>query len=101
MDHDQQHYAQVAEACTELATKIPNTFTNEKIIGGDDASLPLTLRQLDSNEITVETNRVSIMIHDSRLGFGIVWEQNNSNDIPSRWELATYEENMRKVVFSK
>ena len=100
MSHDQNYYAQVAKACDELLTKIPNSFTNGQVVSGDDKSLPLVLRQLNATKITIGTNRVWIVISDSRFGFGIVWEPSDYDNAAAPWELTTYAEGMRKVVFS-
>jgi hypothetical protein len=100
MKHDQAYYAQVATACDELRVKIPTSFTNGQVIQGDNESLPTILRQLNANKIEIETNRVSIMVHDSRLGFGIVWEPSNYDNVDAPWVLQTYAEDIRKVVYS-
>ena len=100
MNQNQQYYAQVAGGCDELLAKVPTSFTNGQAIKGDNESIPAILRQLSANEITLETNRIHILIHDSRLGYGIVWELSDYNNTAAPWELTTYAEGMRKVVFS-
>jgi len=98
LKRDQRYYSEFARACDSILAQHPvgtNLFIRIPVT---DVSVPLIIQNLHPAKIGVESNRVDIVIGDSRAGFGIVWEQ--PFDAPTNvWALDTYAESLLRTAY--
>lgn len=74
-------------------------FLFKRKILGDDESLPPIIRNLKSNYILFDPDRVFISFGDGRMGWAIICEPNHQDD--SIWDLATNGDGFGQVIFSR
>jgi len=95
---NQSYYAQLVGACDKVMAQLPNGTTEERKIPGNDESLPLVVRDLHPAYVLVKTNAMFIKIGEGRGSYGITWYLSDAQR--SLWQMETYAEGRRQVVFS-
>jgi hypothetical protein len=99
MDKGQKYYVELSRACDTVLQQHPRG-TNEFIaLSGEDASLPSVIRDLHSNRITVENQRLWMVIGGSRDGFGVAWERDESR--MNLWRLIVYPDGEPRVAYAE
>ena len=113
LKRDQNYYAQIALACSNLLSQLPPSSTNEYKelkIAGSDPSLPPILRDLHATHIrsisgfmdgsNSYSGGVAIDFGVTRTGWAIVWERNDYGRGNTPWELYVNSEGGPKIVYS-
>ena len=95
MGRSDAYFQDFANACDNLAVEATNTWRAP----GNSLSLPPILRKLNAEFVEISTNRVFIGVGIGRAGYGIIWEQDDSD--PALWELRTNAEGLQKVLVTR
>jgi hypothetical protein len=111
-NHDKGYYSRIAAGCDMLLSRT-NRTSDWWILNGDDGSLPVALRNLNSTIIKVaklqpmgkpmETNSFSaviIVFGEGRPDFVVSWEQNDYGNGHRPWELSAVADGESAVVFT-
>jgi|SRR5688572_30701050 len=99
MHKSERYYSELARACDSVLAAHP-LGTNEFIrISGTDPSLPERIRDLQPSRVTISSNRVHLMVGVGRGGFGISWEQDETQ--PNVWTINTFAESLQRVAYAE
>ena len=93
--HNKSYFKQVAEECERLRSQ-SNSGMSKRRIEGNDPSLPLIIRRMRPEYLSIGTNYVSIVVDSGNLGWGVLWEQCADKS----WDLSACGEDLRTPVFS-
>ncbi len=98
MGRSQVYYAQLAGACNSLIAQSRMGANGELRLPGTNETLPPLIRDLHPANVLVKTNGVLIRIGEGRGGYGITWYSEDT--AAGLWQLETFAEGTRRVVFS-
>jgi hypothetical protein len=98
-NRDSDYYKKIADSCDELLRTAPATVLDGRELHANDIHLPLSLKALRPDFLSLTTNRVYISVGVGRGAYGIAWQK--SHDLNSDWELRTYAEDLEKLLFTR
>ena len=92
------YYGLIAKSCDQVLGALAAHLTNEIVLDGSDPRLPQPLRDLQATTITIQKNRVWIVV-DTRAAYGIVWRQSETNE--RLWRLTVHGGSEPIIVYQK
>jgi hypothetical protein len=99
INRDSDYYKKIADSCDELLRTAPTNLLDGHELHDKDILLPLPLKPLKPDFLSLTTNRVYISVGVGHNGYGIAWQK--SDDLNSDWELRTYAESVDKLLFTR
>jgi len=84
LDKDENYYAEFAHACDRILEKHPLGTNGTLLVQIDDPSMPGIIHRLSPSKVTIQTNRVHVMV--GVRDFAVVWEPRE--DYSNAWVLS-------------